>query len=141
MLCVLNRLKKSKMDEIGWNREKSQFQGQFHDFNKIHTLKQNFPPCSSCPAPIGCANAQSHDIQSLQNMWILSTYHKEVVVKSRAAEIKESLNKSRAAEIKVKAIILNFNLIQIFPHIFYFYLLCYFGYSFTLNYLCFLMVW
>jgi len=54
MLCVLNRLKKIEMGEIElksgeivkirWNREKSRFQGRFHDFNKMHALKQNVPP-------------------------------------------------------------------------------------------------
>jgi hypothetical protein len=66
MLYVLNRLKKSKMDEnglklgeIGWSRAKSWFQDRFHDCNKTHALKQNVPPSSSCQVPIGCGNAQS----------------------------------------------------------------------------------
>jgi hypothetical protein len=70
MLYVLNRLKKSKMGEIGlnwgeiakigWNRAKSRFQDRFCDCAKMMRWNK-IPPWSSCQTPIGCGNAQSRD--------------------------------------------------------------------------------
>ena len=103
MLYVLNRLKKSKMGEIGlktseivkigWNRKKITILTE-----RMHWSKMS-PPCSSCPAPIGVQlNAQSHGLHSLQNMWILSAQCIVQTIKKWMLEIK------RAAEIECNKI-------------------------------------
>jgi len=73
----LNRLKKSKMGEIGlksgeiakigWNRTKSRFQYRFCDCAKMVRWNK-IPPWSSCHAPIGCTVTRLSSIFPLQSI-------------------------------------------------------------------------
>jgi hypothetical protein len=93
MLYVLNRLKKSKMGEIGL---KSSEIAKNHDFRadftilteRMHWSKMS-PPCSSCPAPIGCAIKCTVTRSSLAVEYVNfvctvhSANHKEVDVRNQ----------------------------------------------------------